>query len=271
MESFIRSKYETRRWAQDIPLPNDPSVLDGETSSDPAQAAAPAPAQIPTQATTSTSFNRATANATPPVNRQPQPHQLLSTAIVDQRRQVPALTPPIGTSTPVAPAAPAPAAPDNDIFSLDFNAPAPSASPSQQPPKNVKQDILSLFSTPAAAPAAATNHNNNAFGNFQSGDWGAPAQQQQQPPTSMMGSTGWGASSGWSAPAPAAAAPAQSNIWGAPAPQQPDLFGANDIWGANPAAPAAGGGNIWGTGGATQQQPQKKQDDAFGDIWGGFK
>lgn len=29
IESFIRSKYETRRWAKDGPPPSDPSVLDG--------------------------------------------------------------------------------------------------------------------------------------------------------------------------------------------------------------------------------------------------
>ncbi|KZP30322.1 ArfGap-domain-containing protein [Athelia psychrophila] len=273
MDSFIRSKYETRRWALDGPLPDDPSVLDDTASSD----SAPAPAPAPTQATTSATINRATASATPPVNRQPQPHQLLSTAIADQRRQVPALTPPTGSPAPAVPAAPAPApkAPDNDLFSLDFHAPPPSTSPSQQlaQSKNVKQDILSLFSTPAAAPAAAAinnsgNNNNNAFGSFQSADpWGTPAQPQQ--PTSMMGATGWGASAGWSAPAPAA--PAQANLWGTPAAPQPDMFGANnDIWGANPGA-AAGGANIWGAGGATQQQPQQKKDDAFGDIWGGFK
>jgi hypothetical protein len=30
IESFIRSKYESRRWALEGPVPLDPSVLDGE-------------------------------------------------------------------------------------------------------------------------------------------------------------------------------------------------------------------------------------------------
>ncbi|KAF7978976.1 hypothetical protein HWV62_44227 [Athelia sp. TMB] len=273
MESFIRSKYETRRWAQEGPPPADPSILD-----DSAPVSEPAPAQAPAQATTSTGFSRANATATPPITRQPQPHQLLSTAISDQRRQVPPLTPPTGTPAPAAAAAPAPQAPENDLFSLDFHAPPPSTSQTQQQgqgqSKNVKQDILSLFSTPAAAPAAAPA--NNAFGSFQSASpWDAAPAQQQQQPTSMMGATGWGASSGgWGAPA-APAAPAPANIWGAPAaPQQPDLFGANDIWGSNVGGGAAvGSANIWGSSGgsAPAQQQQQKKDDAFGDIWGGFK
>ena len=88
----------------------------------------------------------------------------------------------------------------------------------------------------------------------------------------MIGSTGvgtWGASSGWTAPAPAP--PAQGNLWGSPASsaptqqKQPDLFG-GDIWGGSSTVPG-GGADMWGSSGTG---PQKK-DDAFGDIWGGFK
>lgn len=96
--------------------------------------------------------------------------------------------------------------------------------------------------------------------------------QPQQPaqPTSFMGNAGvgmWGASSGWNAPAPAQP---QSNLWGQPQvqspPQQPQgagMFNTNDVWAASGAGGAAGGA----FGGSSTQ----KKDDAFGDIWGGFK
>lgn len=32
MESFIRSKYESKRWAMEGPPPSDPSVLGGSTA-----------------------------------------------------------------------------------------------------------------------------------------------------------------------------------------------------------------------------------------------
>jgi stromal membrane-associated protein len=35
IESFVRSKYESRRWAMDGPPPADPSVLDGDAAEDP--------------------------------------------------------------------------------------------------------------------------------------------------------------------------------------------------------------------------------------------
>ena len=81
----------------------------------------------------------------------------------------------------------------------------------------------------------------------------------------------WGASSGWSAPAPAAN---QSNLWGAssPAASQPvsqqSLFNTNDIWASSGSGAASGGGGGDLFGGSVGQQ---KKDDAFGDLWGGFK
>jgi stromal membrane-associated protein len=166
--------------------------------------------------------------------------------------------------------------PENDLFSLDFHAPTssfanPSSATASPPKKDVKQDILSLFSTTPAAPT--TTPQANAFGQFQSSasPWDSFVAPQAQPqPTSMMGTNGvgtWGASSGWSAPAPIA--PAQDNLWGNPASsvpvqKQPDLFG-GDIWGGSSTVPGAGT-DLWGSGGGA-----KKKDDAFGDIWGGFQ
>jgi stromal membrane-associated protein len=174
-----------------------------------------------------------------------------------------------------------PKAPENDLFTLDFHTPAAPTATSPEPKKDVKQDILSLFSAPvAAAPAAPFNQFNQAA------HWGGGVPQQQpvqqpQPPamTGMMGSNGpgmWGVSSGWSG---APAIPPQPNVWGAPAQvapsipqQQMNMFNTNAVWGApTPAAAApATGADLFGSFSAPTPSVQQK-DDAFGDIWGGFK
>ena len=134
--------------------------------------------------------------------------------------------------------------------------------PAQEQKKDVKQDILSLFSTPP--PQFGQMGNQTAY-------WGAAApppqqqQQQQQQTTSMMGLNGtgmWGATSGWAAPV----IPAQANVWSSPsitAPQQqPNLLESTAAWGATPtsAMPDL----------STTLVVQKK-DDVFEDIWGGLK
>ena len=130
----------------------------------------------------------------------------------------------------------------------------------------MKQDILSLFST----PPPTTTPQLSQMGN-QSAYWGGTAppsqQQQQQQTTSMMGMNGtgmWGATSGWAAPV----IPAQANVWSspsttAPPQQQPNLFESTAAWGTTPtsAMPDL----------STPTPAVQKKDDIFGDIWGGFK
>ncbi|KAB5593530.1 hypothetical protein CTheo_2996 [Ceratobasidium theobromae] len=272
MESFIRSKYESKRWAMEGPPPSDPSVLGGSTAAP--ESSAPAPAQV-------------TPPALPPAPQaapRPQQHSLLSTSLASRASHpsVPQVSQP--RAQIAAPAAPAtttaPSAAQNDLFSLDFHAPI--SSPPE--PKNTKSDILSLFST------------GNTGGPANFSGFGQPAQPQGAQTTSMMGSTGvgmWGVQSGWTPQQQQQQQPA-NDIWGnfGSAPQQPapsnSLFGTQDPWGNQPAkAPAAADpfGNVWGapatgasTGAGTDlfgQQfsaaPAAKKDDAFGDLWGGFK
>jgi stromal membrane-associated protein len=286
MESFIRSKYESRRWALDGPPPTDPSILDNSAST-PASSSQPAPtppqqrSSRPTHSPSHSLSSRAPL-AVPVTTR--QTHQLLSSNYTNR---------PTGAiPTPAAPVAPAvqqqPKAPENDLFSLDFHAPATPATAAPEPKKDVKQDILSLFSTPPATAAPATTF--NQFN--QAAYWGGaappqqPVQQQPQPPpvmTGMMGNNGpgmWGVSSGWGGGTPAM--PPQPNVWGAPAaaaaasiPQQQmnTMFNTNAVWGAPTPAAAAGpalGTDLFGSF-PTQAQHAQQKDDAFGDIWGGFK
>ncbi|ESK95597.1 stromal membrane-associated protein [Moniliophthora roreri MCA 2997] len=287
MESFIRSKYESRRWAMEGPPPSNPSVLDGKQSAPP-PAAAELPTQQPPPRSTHTPTNSLSSrNPAPPVTtRQPQGHQLLSAGLVNQHHP---RAPAPSSAQPAPPAAAAaaptpPKAPENDLFSLDFHAPA-SVSPSpgntsptgQVPKKDVKQDILSLFSTPAA-PHPAMQSGFGQFGGMaaQTSPWAAaPASNHTAPTqsTSMMGNTGvgmWGVNSGWGAAAP----PAQPNVWAnptAPSPpttQQPNLFASsNDMWGGG----SLGGAQQDPFGSFSTAAPAQKKDDVFGDIWGGFK
>jgi len=251
------------------PVPADPSVLDNGAvaSANPVATPEEPPAPPPTRATTS---------SRQPATRQPQTHQLLSASITNKPAGGPIAAP---AQQPVtASPAPAPAVPANDLFSLDFHAPAQTqqSAGQQQPAKDVKQDIMSLFSTPTAQqPPAASNFGQwgaTAPAPAQSSPWGAPQPQAvTTPPVSMMGQSGvgmWGASSGWSAPAQ----PAQSNLWGAPnnstAQAGPNLFASgNDVWGAPAQAQAP---DPFGSFASPASSTQKK-DDAFGDLWGDFK
>ncbi|KAJ3811786.1 hypothetical protein F5876DRAFT_88133 [Lentinula aff. lateritia] len=279
MDSFIRSKYESRRWALDGPVPSDPSVLENAPSAPatPVQQA-PAPSQVTHTPTNSISATRSTTSTR---------HQLLSTSLVNRPvGPVPTPSPP-ATAAPTV-AAPAPA-PQNDLFSLDFHAPptrinttTDNSTPEQR--KDVKQDILSLFS---AAPPQSSSAMNSGFGQLSgapvqaASPWGAApvAVAAQAPVTSMMGSNGtgmWGTNSGW---ANAPAVPAQLNVWGASAapavPQQQfnPYASSNDIWGSSStvASVATGGSQDLFGSFSTASAPVPKKDDAFGDIWGGFK
>lgn len=281
MESFIRSKYESRRWAMDGPPPSDPSTLDTQasgapTTSTPITTTVP---QVPSRTATPVHSNvTAPASRSSFTNRQPQPHQLLSTSVANRAQQA---APKAALPTTVAPEpqaqaqapAPAPAA-SNDLFSLDFHAPATAPSASPPPRKDVKQDILSLFSAaPAAAPVPAATFGQFAQAPAQPGWPGAQAQAQASV-TSMVGSSGvgmWGASSGWN---PAQAVPAQNTLWGSPAAQpaiqqQQNFFTTSDVWGAptGAGAGASASGDLF----RSAVPAMQKKDDAFGDIWGGFK
>ncbi|TCD60794.1 hypothetical protein EIP91_009507 [Steccherinum ochraceum] len=218
MDSFIRSKYESKRWAREGPPPSDPSILDDGASNQPQAAVPSIPAPVSNESISRSAHAPSSSVSSArgqPVTRQPQPHQLLSTSVANRAAQpTVAPTQPAAQQPQAQPTqAPAQSTPANDLFTLDFHNPTPPANAPAQPKKDVKNDILSLFSTPAAAApqqgsgfagAAAPN----AFGQF------GAAQQQQ---TSFMGNSGvgmWGASSGWNA-APGGMQQQQSNLWGA--------------------------------------------------------
>ena len=152
---------------------------------------------------------------------------------------------------------------------------------------------MSLFSSSAAVPP---------INNFASGTR-AP---QPSATTSLIGQTGtaqWGVQSGWSAQLPSGTSdpwgsfsPAQlptnasgapvpttsptavappHNIWGSlqqPAQQPKDPFGSN-VWGSslNGMVAAETGSSTFDVPSTPAPSQQVKKDDAFEDIWGGFK
>ncbi|KAF8639402.1 hypothetical protein AX17_001527 [Amanita inopinata Kibby_2008] len=281
MESFVRSKYETRRWAMEGPPPTDPSVLEQaappsnttQSEPEPQQPAAPAPRSRPTHGISGSISNSRPA---PPVTtRQPQPHQLLSanftkSATSNQSAvQSEATTTVPGTKGSET---------QNDLFSLDFHAPPASTAPAttgslQQPKKDVKQDILSLFSTPSPA-AQTTNPMFNTLPSPAATPW-TSAPVVTQPSTSMMGTAGvgaWGTSSGWTGTA--AAPTAQPNLWATPGTttipaQNSSLFNTSDVWSTPGPSQHQTTQDLFSTPATTTQA--NKKDDVFGDLWGDFK
>lgn len=252
------------------PPPDDPSVLDSEGG-----APRPVSQALPSSEQTSPSLSDSTTTYSTrmsPSISTPGPrhtHQLLSAKYTKET------LPGASQSISLPPMRMAPAiqanAPSNDLFSLDFRGPLASTGSVPEPKKDIKQDILSLFSSnPVAATpiqtATTTPHNHSL--NWQ----GNVPQQQSVPSTSMMGTTGtgmWGSSSGWTGSG--SVTEPQPNIWNPPATtvqSQSNIFDTNSIWGANstsnimPSVPQS----QWAPSNAVQ-----KKDEAFGDIWGGFK
>jgi stromal membrane-associated protein len=191
--------------------------------------------------------------------RHSQPHQLLSAQYARGQvtsQPVPAQAMPTTASTPT----PAPAL-DNDLFSLDFHAPPVNSSPvtADALKKDAKQDILSLFSTPAG-PSPWTQ---------------TPVAQQQPQPLPPFGNTNsassatdWNVGHNWSNPVPLP----QPNVWGAPTAQpQPTLLGSgSDIWGGSTGNSTGAKVDPFGSSTPTSNT-QSSKEDVFGDIWGSFK
>ncbi len=227
-----------------------------------------------------TAGNISSAKPAPPVTtiRQPQAHQLLSSNFVSAgpTSQFNSTPTPVQETKPAMPA-------NNDLFSLDFHTPAAPVQTndglsSAQSKKDVKQDILSLFSTRSSAAASTATPIYSALSSqsAMASPWAANAATNHQvQPTSMVGTTGvgaWGTSSGWTG-GPAAPS-SQSNLWGAPGtaslqPQQSSLFNTSEVWGASQNQPSQ---DLFGNQPrVTSVASTVKKDDLFDDIWGGFK
>ncbi|KAG8802168.1 hypothetical protein FRC16_010272 [Serendipita sp. 398] len=235
MDSFIRSKYETKRWALEGPPPSDPSVLEG--SSDHAKPVPAAPIEAST--TEPVVLPAAPVVSPPALIHDPSAstsRTLLSTA---HTRAPSASTVTATTSTNN----------QNDLFSLDFSASRPDSTAMSVPPKDVKQDIMSLFTSNPKPPASA------------------PSFGLVAPQSITAGGSAW-AQDSWNFPANNM--PMDSNHFGSGvnAWQNSQFSAPQNVWAAN--SGQNGSMDLFNTPG-TVQPASKKQDDAFGDLWGGFK
>ncbi|PKI82310.1 ARF GAP with effector function(s) [Malassezia vespertilionis] len=201
IESFIRSKYEARRWAIQGPPPQDPSALLGSAGAGTldAEAAAAPKSVAPTKSDALLDLLGDAAPApTPAASRAP---------------------PAVSNTSALAPkpAANAPPTRAGGLFDLDWDDSAGSAAHATQTQTSVrstlgskgKQDILSLFSAPRpAATPSAFSQEAAPMGHF-----GAPALESASPHMDITGTQDI-----WGAPKPAGATPASNDafadIWG---------------------------------------------------------
>ncbi|KAL8291987.1 hypothetical protein RQP46_001453 [Phenoliferia psychrophenolica] len=279
MESFIRSKYETRRWAMEGPLP-EPESLDG---GDNGSVSAPSPPPA------SSSRAPAASSAAPAPRKQANAFDLLGAPPSSNPRSAPS---PAALSSP-SPPTPQPVTNINNgggLFDLDFSTPAPA--PTLAPKKDAKADILSLFSSapynqPQQPPAqqqqqqqhgrqqsfgsqfGGLNLGGGGGGGGQVDPWGNPVQtqgQQSPPVASPQGGSTWGAFEGFQSAAPQQQQQQQAR-------PSTDLFGAApaaNVWGAAPPAAASSSdpfGDFSSGGGAGGGSGVSAKKDAFSDIW----
>ncbi|GAA5903560.1 stromal membrane-associated family protein [Sporobolomyces salmoneus] len=260
MESFIRSKYELKRWASQGPPPADPSVLErGEGNNDDVSSV-PAPSAAPTS-------SRKSASSSPSVDlfsSTPPPPASSSSSSRRTTSSVPSKSS----------AAPPAASTSNSLFDLDFDSPpsynnssrpappsqaptpsAPSPAPAPAPVKrDAKADILSLFSVaPPPRPVQAVPHQqqqqqqasstSSGMGGLNAGLSGLSFGDDN----SFGGAGGWGTSTTQTSSAPPPVPAVHNNGFGnfsspAPAPPSHDPFSGTtssaSIWG-NPSSTSA--------------------------------
>ncbi|KAJ5928947.1 hypothetical protein N7466_007903 [Penicillium verhagenii] len=172
IENFIRTKYESKRWVMDGPMP-DPATLEGDDDDVPL-AVVQEKAKIERSAS-----HRVAAPSQPPVQRRPQPSiDLFGDDIsppVRPSTTSPAPRPPPKSSQPVPPTKTH--KPADSLLGLDFfgstqpaaaNRPTSTAStpaaPSGMSRPDLKQSILSLYAKPQPAPVQ--HERNNSFGDM---------------------------------------------------------------------------------------------------------
>ncbi|UZJ52026.1 hypothetical protein CBS101457_001346 [Exobasidium rhododendri] len=284
VESFIRSKYETRRWAKEGPPPSDPSILDESSSASPAAASSNAAASSPPTSAARSTRSTATS-AIDLLGGDIGPGA--ATTSVSTSRQSSLLDDAPPSSAPRAPTSAAPTQTSNTststiskseknagggggLFDLDWHAaPASPAGSSAPTSKGNKNDILSLFAattSPRTAAPPASGSSLDAFGGLSLGGQ-QPQQHHQKQQSNNSASNPWGfeqLSATQSAAAPAIKGTnmfTTQDVWGAPATSTPAAPSTNnDIWGE-----MTSGNN--GTASSSTGQKFSQNNDAFADIW----
>ncbi|PGG96597.1 stromal membrane-associated protein [Blastomyces parvus] len=186
MENFIRTKYESKRWVMDGPMP-DPSTLDVDEGDDNMPLAI---VQEKAKLERSAS-HRAASTVSQPAPRRPGRSANLfdddSPAPPERPNttDLPGIRPPTDHTRPSAPPAPKPSKPADSLLGLDFFGSAqPAANRSSSTPSSnlgstgpsrpdLKQSILSLYASAPKPQAPPQHERNTSFGSF------SPQPQQQ--------------------------------------------------------------------------------------------
>ncbi|KAL4792056.1 hypothetical protein BDV19DRAFT_282258 [Aspergillus venezuelensis] len=212
IENFIRTKYESKRWVMDGPMP-DPATLDVGDDDVPL-------AVVQEKAKIERSASQRVAASQPPVQHRPQ----ASIDLFADDDVAPPVRPNTTEPSIRAPpkqqlaAAPKPQRPGDSLLGLDFFGSAQPATTSRPASvastpaggmsrPDLKQSILSLYSKPPPAPASAQHARTNSFGDLaspppQSGNMGgltdafsglsfpsSPAQKPAEKPSPFAGLT----------------------------------------------------------------------------------
>jgi len=248
VESFIRSKYESRRWALEGSPPEDPTTLQAQNQNQ--NPTSGANQQTSASIAISSHNQRSVAEDTISGGKPTQPiHALLSSNHSSQPGEV------LHGSQTAIQNKPAEAKQD-DLFSLDFSMPSSAAIPAPAQSKELKQGILSLYDSNSKIPS--DTHRLEQLSN--AGPVGLPlrvsgAQHPIQRPDTITAF----ANNPWTAaPSPGLhgsgistglqASLSQSSIWNTDFP-----LGSGST--SSPSAP----------------QPSQKKDDIFGDLWAPMK
>ncbi|KAK8190089.1 stromal membrane-associated protein [Phyllosticta capitalensis] len=196
IENFIRTKYESKRWIMDGPMP-DPSTLDAEGDDDVPLNVVQEKAKLERSSSQRAAAATSSRSTAPPVKRQPTMDIFGDDTTSPPSR--PSTGPPPVTRPPPPKAEPAPpkqSKPGDSLLGLDFfggsgsstpTRPASTASsaPSNAPRADLKQSILSLYAAkPAGQPAVKHQHtgSSGSFGGLQS-----PGLQSPNSQSSPMG------------------------------------------------------------------------------------
>ncbi|KAF2136396.1 uncharacterized protein K452DRAFT_237616 [Aplosporella prunicola CBS 121167] len=186
IENFIRTKYDSKRWVMDGPMP-DPATLDAEGDDDPLNVVKEK-AQLERSASLRSGSAASASRATPPPVKKPPPQPTMD-IFGDDPAPAPAPAPPSRPSTgpPVnkappprtEPAAPKQSKPGDSLLGLDFFG-SPASTPPSRPASvaagtstsagpsrpDLKQSILSLYAAKPAAAAQPVRHQHTGSGSF---------------------------------------------------------------------------------------------------------
>jgi stromal membrane-associated protein len=186
IENFIRTKYESKRWVMDGPMP-DPSTLDADDDDD-----VPLSVVKEKQSLERSASQRAPPAAAPSQFRRAHPDLFGDdTSPPERAGSEPSRVPPKAEPTP-----PKQTKPADSLLGLDFfgePAPAPnnpasaSSTPGAQSRPDLKQSILSLYASRPQQAQQPSHSSPGSFGGMQSPPLSQQQQQPQPPQQSSLG------------------------------------------------------------------------------------